>query len=71
MTILAKTEIESAWSRPLWEVLCVIGYIDGVQQIARLENRGRMTWTRKSTAERHAAEYQAKHGRLAYASETL
>lgn len=53
----------------LYEVLCVIGYVDGVQQIARLEHEGRSTWRTRAIAERHAREYTAAHGRDAYVSE--
>lgn len=53
----------------LWEVLCVVGYANGAQQIARLEHKGRSTWKTKAIAERHAREYTAAHGRDAYVSE--
>lgn len=61
--------IEDRWQRPEYEVLCVIGYDGCVQQIARLEHKGRSVWRTRSIAERHAREYTAAHGCDAYVSE--
>ena len=55
--------------KPEYEVLVVQGYSCGVQQIARLEHKGRMTWKTKRIAEKHAREFTAMHGKEAYVSE--
>lgn len=61
--------LEERHARPEYEVLCVLGYENGVQQVARLEHRGRIVWKTRRTAERHARDYTALHGREAYVSE--
>ena len=65
---MAQT-LEQRLAAPEYEVLCVVGYVDGVQQIARLEYRNRSVWKTRAAAERHAKQYTATHDRLAYVSE--
>ena len=61
--------IEQRWTKPEYEVLCVIGHDGHTQQIARLEYRGRMTWKTRAAAERHARQYAEQHKTEAYVSE--
>ena len=62
--------LENAWAKPEYEVLVVLGYENGAQQIARLEHKGRSVWKTRRIAERHAKEYTAAHGTEAYVSPT-
>jgi len=62
--------LEQAWNRPEYEVLVVLGYEHGAQQLARLEHKGRSVWKTRRIAEQHAREYTAAHGKEAYVSET-
>lgn len=62
-------DLEAKWAKPEYEVLCHVGHRDGAITVARLEHKGRSVWKSRATAERHAREYQAAHGRMAYASE--
>lgn len=50
----------------LWEV--VVQYDANPTHLARLEHRGRTSWTRR-TALKHAEAYRAQHGREAFAQE--
>lgn len=61
--------LEERWAKPSYEVFCVLGYVNGAQQIARLEHKGRSEWKTRRIAEKHAREYTALHGREAYVSE--
>lgn len=60
---------QERWNLPRFEVLVVLGYENGAQQISRLEANGRSEWKTKRIAERHAKEFQQLHGKEAYASE--
>lgn len=66
---MSNRTIEQQWERPEYEVLCELGFSNGAMQIARLEHKGRCVWKSRATAEKHAAEYSANHGRVAYVSE--
>ena len=57
------------WHSPRFEVLVVLGYENGAQQIAHLEANGRSEWKTRRIAERHAKEFQQLHGKEAYVSE--
>jgi len=61
--------LEQAWSKPEWEVLIESGFAHGAMQIARLDYRGRSVWKTRRIAEKHAAEFTAAHGKVAYVSE--
>lgn len=61
--------LEERWAKPEYEVLCELGIKYGAMQVARLEYRGRTIWKDRRTAERHAREYTAAHGLVAYVSE--
>lgn len=65
---MARTLIERI-EKPEYEVLCEMGFAHGAQQIARLDHRGRSVWKTRRIAEKHAREYSAAHGRVAYVSE--
>ena len=47
-----------------WEV--ITQYDDNPTHLARLEHKGRSAWSRR-TALKYAADYQARHGRPAFA----
>lgn len=55
--------------KPEFEVLCELGVAHGALQIARLEHKGRSVWKTRRAAEKHAREYTAAHGHVAYVSE--
>lgn len=62
-------DLEAKWAKPEYEVLCHVENKDGIIIVARLEHKGRSVWKSRTTAERHARDYQAAHGFMAYASE--
>lgn len=61
--------LEERWARPEYEVLCEMSFAHGALQIARLQHRGRTIWKTRRTAEKHAHDFTARHGHVAYVSE--
>lgn len=60
---------QDRWNSPRFQVLIVLGYENGVQQVSFLEVNGRSEWKTKRIAERHAKEFRQIHGKEAYVSE--
>ena len=63
------SQMESRWDKPAYEVLVEIGFAHGAMQLARMEHKGRSTWKTRKIAEKHAADFTAWHGKIAYVSE--